>query len=923
MDKDSLREITQDVLYGLPTALIIFDKERHILWTNNKAKELLGHKDLTKKNYSDLFSEGSKNYIDKAFKKLIKEDKKRLQLPKDLSLIDKDGNIFYVEGILHKIYKNDTIFITFFFTRNYSPKKREFNFIKLNQIIEQSEDAIVITDLDGNILYVNPAFTKLTGYSKDEVIGKNMNILKSGKHDELFYKKLWDTIKNGKAWRGQIINKRKDGTLYYEENTIFPIFNIDKDIVNFTAIKKDYTSIMKFQEKIRHLSTFPEEEPNPIVEMKLDGTVIYANPAAKKILKTREILDFSHPLLNGIKQKIKNSNTNNIPIDEVSIEGAVYERKISYFPEKGILRIYFYNITKRKEIEKILKKRNKSLREALDTILTMTKKNISTDEELDKFIKEIIKKSSHLINADKVNFLIFNSKKNELIPKYIYLKKEDTFIENGFIASVDSVPLYFQMIKDRNKKVFVIDNKSNPEVRNEIDNYIKTKSKNSVLRSFSSIDIPIKSGDELIGVISFESFDRDRNWILYEELLAKYISDLIALKIEQKTRIQTEKKLIKAKKEAEIANRAKSEFLSRMSHELRTPLNAILGFSQILDEGMLGELTDEQKEAVKDILKSGKHLLELVNDILDISRIESERITLSIESVSLYSLTLEVIKFMKTSAEKRKIKLINNIEKDIYVKADYTRLRQVLINIVSNAIKYNKDEGYVKLTSEKEDNNAKIIIEDSGLGIPKDKINNLFEPFNRLGRELSNIEGTGIGLTITKKLIELMGGDIYVKSILGVGTTIIIKIPASQPPVKEYDTDEKDFGMKKYYKENKTILYIEDNLSNTKLVNKILAVRPNVKLISTSQGRIGIELAISHKPDLILTDINLPDIDGYEVFKRLKEHPELKDTPVIAVSADIMEDNKKKIEKRGFSGFLEKPLNVKKFLSLIDKYLID
>ncbi len=920
MNKNKIKNTIQDVFKNFPTPFIIFNSAKDVLWINNAANLILDYKGGPLPSYKDLFSKESIPYIDTLFDKLIEEEGKGIQLDKDVALKKKNNEVIYINGVLHSIRKDDEIFITFFFNET---QYTSLSLRKLSQIIEQSDNSIVMTDLNANILYINPAFTQITGYTPEEVIGRNVNILKSGKQGKETYKKLWGSITKGKAWKGVFINKKKDGSLYYEENSIFPIFSVEGNIVNYAAIKRDITDRKKLQDKIAHLSTFPKENPNPIIEIKLDGSVIYMNPAAERIFDKIKEVDFSHPVLKGIKELIEKNEFNNLHSQEVKMGNFVYERQVSYFPSESIVRIYFHDITKRKNIEKILTERTKKSQNTLGMLLEMTKKNVESDKDMEDFLKEIAQKSSELMEADRVAILFFNPQKNALLPKCVYLRKGNKFIE-GFPTYEKSLPLYFKAAKNPNTEQFIINKKYNPLLREELNNFISKLGIKNIGRS--SIDIPIRSGGDLIGIFSFESFNENRDWTLDEILFTKYVTDVIALKFEQKTRIEAEKELKIAKDKAEESNKAKSEFLSRMSHELRTPLNAILGFSQLLDEGMLGPLTDTQKEAIRDILKSGKHLLELINEILDISRIESGKINLSIEKVSVPILVQEVIKLSQPLAVERGVKIIDKTIENTYVEADYTRLRQVLINLISNAIKYNKENGWVKISEIEGEKEIKIVIEDSGIGIPEDKIETLFEPFDRLGMESSPIEGTGIGLTISKKLIELMGGKIGVKSILNIGTTFYITLPKA---LKEKETTKEELDKsinntsKKIYKEKKTLLYIEDNFSNLKLVKRILDLRPNIDLIFAIQGEDGIKLALSHKPDLILLDINLPKMNGYEVLKKLKEYENLREIPIVAVSANVMEDNVRRIKKAGFSNFLKKPLNVKEFLQLLDNYLED
>ncbi len=378
--------------------------------------------------------------------------------------------------------------------------------------------------------------------------------------------------------------------------------------------------------------------------------------------------------------------------------------------------------------------------------------------------------------------------------------------------------------------------------------------------------------------------------------------------------------------EAEKANQAKSEFLSRMSHELRTPLNAIIGFSEVIFYNSKEPLSSSQKRNLNHILKASQHLLELINDILDLSRIESGKIRLSMESINLSQLVTDLSDLVHPMADKEKVRLIlPDIDSDIFVLADITRLKQSILNLLSNAIKYNRPSGQVSLKVKELSNDTVLIeVSDSGIGIPKEKFEDLFKPFNRLGADRSEIEGTGIGLAITKKLLELMKGSIKVESEVGKGSQFFINIPRIESPVskinKAIPKKQKilDIEMKE---KSFTILYVEDNSANLELVKQILSQFAHIEILSTPDGKIGLDLARAHIPNLILLDINLPGISGLEVLKFLKGLEETKDIPVIAISANAMESDVQRALREGFDAYITKPIRVKDFLSRLEPFL--
>ncbi|PIP76871.1 MAG: hypothetical protein COW85_12000 [Ignavibacteria bacterium CG22_combo_CG10-13_8_21_14_all_37_15] len=419
---------------------------------------------------------------------------------------------------------------------------------------------------------------------------------------------------------------------------------------------------------------------------------------------------------------------------------------------------------------------------------------------------------------------------------------------------------------------------------------------------------------------------------------------IILLAIEDITeRKKNENELSKAKAEAERANVAKSEFLSRMSHELRTPMNSILGFAQLMD---MKEPDPAHKEGVNQILKSGKHLLDLINEVLDMARIESGKLTVSPEPVEIFGVILETIDIVRHLAEEHQITLESDVstDKKLFIRADHQRLKQVLLNLINNAVKYNRQGGSVKVqcsgrrevggslsavqgqqkTEEgKKDNVIRISVIDTGQGIAQEHLEKLFNPFERIGAERTETEGTGLGLAISKKLIDAMNGKIGVESEVGKGSNFWIELPQTESPQVYYERTREIIKPETAIKQNSgTILYIEDNLSNIQLVEQILeAYRPSIKLMTNMYGRNAVQFAIDYKPDLILLDLNLPDIHGSIALKLLQEEPRTAETPVIILSADAVTKQIEQLIEAGAKDYLIKPIDVVQFLKVVDKFL--
>jgi len=502
-------------------------------------------------------------------------------------------------------------------------------------------------------------------------------------------------------------------------------------------------------------------------------------------------------------------------------------------------------------------------------------------------------------------------------------------IANGF--EFHNLDTLFGQIMTSGKTILSNDPASDPHAGGLPDGH-------PALNSF--LGVPVFYGHKLVGMYGIANRDKGYDDDIRDFLRPfdiTYGAMIHAKRVMDKEE-QTRLALIDAREEAMTANRAKSQFLSSMSHELRTPMNAIMGFSQLLTMEEASPLNDSQKENVNEIVKASHHLLELVNEVLDLAKIEAGRIDLSMEIIALADVLAESLHLITPLAQKRGIEINLSFNgQDITfeqlphqhcaIRADRTRLKQIFLNLLSNAIKYNTENGKLTITcTAGKDKKTRINIDDTGAGLTPQQQKQLFKPFMRIGNQTAEVEGVGIGLVITKNLTELMGGTIGMKSKLGAGSRFWVEFPSGKlhpsqknlavgeekmPPAQ--DTSELDH--------EHSILYIEDNPANLRLVTQLLGRHPNIHVWSAHEPLLGLELAASHKPDLILLDINLPTMNGYEVLKNLRRRKGTHDTPVIAISANAMPSDIKKGQDAGFNDYITKPINVEALLQAIEKTL--
>ncbi len=507
-----------------------------------------------------------------------------------------------------------------------------------------------------------------------------------------------------------------------------------------------------------------------------------------------------------------------------------------------------------------------------------------------------------------------------------------SLIESNTDAMMTTDPL--GIISDINHEMEILTGRSREElIGAPSKNYFTDPARaeaaiNKVLREgkISNYELTVKAKDDKLTVVSYNaSTFHDSS----DKLVGVFASarDITHRKEFERLMEKNNIELMNAMEQADKANLAKSEFLSSMSHELRTPLNAVLGFAQLMASDVPAP-TPTQQMSIDQILQAGWYLLRLINEILDLAMIESGKVTLSQEPMSFTEVLQDCEAMIAPQAQKRDIKMIfPSLETLFYVYADRTRVKQVMINLLSNAIKYNRDGGTVTVSCLKSgEHRVRVSVTDTGNGLTPKQLAQLFQPFNRLGQESSSKEGTGIGLVVTKQLIELMDGSIGVESNVGVGSVFWVELTASGVPILDLGTHTEDEADAFAFanaghttlKNKRSILYVEDNPANMSLVAQLVARRSDLVLLSAIDGQVGMQMARAYLPEVILMDINLPGISGFSALKLLRKDPTTNHIPVLALSANAMPRDIEKGLEAGFLRYLTKPINVAELMDALD-----
>jgi PAS domain S-box-containing protein len=752
---------------------------------------------------------------------------------------------------------------------------------RLQSILDNTTAVIFVKDTEGRYLLVNKQFEKVYGYSKEEIIGKPVF--------ELFPKAIVEP-----AWANDLkvldtkaplefeeVAHHKDGLHTYIAIK-FPLFDSNGNVCAVCGISTDITERKRGEDEVRKTQQFLDSIVENIPNM------IFVKDA--KELRFARFNKAGEDLLGVSRDQVLGKTDYDLFPDEdagiftVKDRVALESGKLFDIPEEQIQTKRGLRLLHTKKIP--ILDQNGEPEYLLGVSTDITERKRAEDA--------LIKSKNELEAALHTNQLIMDNSRDVICTADAY--------GNFRTVSAASEKLWGYKPEELEGKPYI--DLVHPDDREKTVN----------------VAAQIMVGGS---VLDFENRYIRKDGSIIHVMWSAYWSDadnmMFAVAHDITERARNEQVLRRAKDQADRANRAKSEFLSRMSHELRTPLNAILGFAQLLE---LDELSSEQRDAVTHILRGGRHLLNLINEVLDLSRIEAGRLSLSPEAVQVSHTLAETLDLIQPLAAERNVRIEAGEECNDFIVADRQRLKQVLINLFSNAIKYNRPGGSVSVRCHKTDATFRIEIVDTGVGISEERLQQIFTPFERLGAEQGEVEGTGLGLAVAKRMTEAMGGLIGVTSKLGEGSTFWLEFALTQPPhiqskLEEHVAEiaEVDFG------DRRTVLYIEDNLSNLSLVESLMKRRPSIDLVAARDGNEGLKAAKELHPDLVLLDLNLPDMHGYDLLQILRSDPHNATTPVIVISADATARQRQQLLRSGVANYLSKPLDIKQFFSVVDHTL--
>jgi PAS domain S-box-containing protein len=788
----------------------------------------------------------------------------------------KDGSIFPVEESIKSFIVENKRYcqaITRDITERY---KANEELRKLSYAVEQSPVSIIITNPDGKIEYVNPKFIEISGYTLSEIKGKDMRFLVSAADLGLEYKQLRENVLHGSSWKGELQNKKKNGGLYWVSASISPMFDRDNNITHFVAINEDITERKMGEQRLleseqRYRSLFNDNHSVMLLVDPETCDIVDANVAALKFYgySQREIV------------RLKLSDINTLPKEVIEDE-----MRLALASQQN-----YFQLRHKLANGKIRDVETYSGRVVLNNQVRIY--SIVHDITWQKKMElELARNQERLLRAEQV--AQFGNWECNLNEDILYLSLGARIIY-GVDEEKDAYPMEY---------LFSL---ALPEFHDFLNKALEELINNAAPFEVEYKILRQRDG-KVIDIHSKAEYNADSN------IVFAIIQDITKLK-------NTENELLHAKQRAEESDKLKSSFLANMSHEIRTPMNGILGFVEMLSRE---NITAEKRKHYADIImQSTQQLLAIVNDILDLSKIETGQIQISNEIVSLNHLLDEVFMMFKPKADEKGIGLKNSIEEigTIMVRTDRLRLTQILNNLVSNALKFTK-EGHISFGTEIVEDKLQFFVEDTGIGISYENQHRLFGRFQQANEDISRYYGgTGLGLAISKSLVEMLGGVIWFKSEPLKGTTFYFTIPYSA--VKQKKLEAETFHPQSgavHQIENIKILVAEDEEINFQFVEEIFDGLP-VKIIRALNGLEAVELCRQIQDiNIVLMDIKMPLMNGYDALNIIKTfRPEL---PVVALTAYAMVEDREKALEQGCVAYLSKPVKQKDLMDIISRHAL-
>ncbi len=786
-------------------------------------------------------------------------------------------------------------------------------------IIDSAMDSVIVVNSDQNITVFNSAAEKMFGHESEDVINKNINMLLPDRFRQNHTAHI-DKFMEGPSY-GQTMSERSDIYGLKKNGEEFPIqASIAKTVIGekiyLTTVLRDVTDIQRSKEYLEK-KVIERTKDLASSEQRLKEAQKIAGIGNWELDLTSNTLYWSDEIFNIFevdKNRFEASYEgflNTIHPEDRDMVNAAYTQSLETKEDYQIKHRLKMEDGRIKHVIEHCKSHYDDEGNPLRSVGTVQDitLEILAEEHAEKnrqLLQRIIDSSPDWITAKDIDFryILVNHSFSESIgcsPEKI-IGKTDFELWKKHLNNEDLISL--------EKESHIGDLKAlSGESVNLNAITVSLGDKDDIVLEIYKSPLQDANGN-IYGVMTYSRNITEQTQSIKEiktsEIKLKEMNEGLENRVNERT-----SELRKAKENAEKANKSKSNFLSSMSHELRTPLNAILGFSQLLEKE---KITVDQQELVGEISYAGKHLLNLIQELLDLGRIEEGQLTTVVTKIHLNKSVKDAIKYVINQADEYHIEVINELSAcgDIYVLADETRLRQVLINLLSNAIKYNTPNGKVYLYITEWDNQktVKLNIKDTGIGIPKEQQDRLFMPFERLGSESRGIEGTGIGLALSKRLVELMGGSIGFKSSFD-GSNFWLELP--NHPIS---TDKNEEIIDSYENEF-TVICIEDNRANLKLMTSAVGSLPKVNFISATSGDYGLDLIEKYQPDVVLLDINLPVLSGFDILNQVKRNPNLNAIPIIAVSADALPYDIERGLKAGFYKYLTKPIDIGELISTL------